>query len=118
MITTINLVSIHHLIELPKEPTNQPNKKNTFFFLVMRTFRIYSLGNFQLYHTAVYTELITVDVKKGNLREINPEVDDPATHSSHSHSFHCPFTVWLCSLHVQGQLYAFLVWVQSFVINS
>ena len=43
MITTISLVSIHHHIV------------THIFFLVMGTFKIYSLSNFLAYNTALYT---------------------------------------------------------------
>lgn len=43
MTTTISLVTTHHLTELH------------IFFLVLGTFRIYSLGNFQIYITVLLT---------------------------------------------------------------
>lgn len=46
MLTTISLVNIHLLIYLQN------------FFLVIRTFRFYSLSNFQIYHTVVSTIVI------------------------------------------------------------
>ena len=43
MITTVNLVSVHHLTELQ------------FFFLVMRTFKIYCLRDFPIHNTVLLT---------------------------------------------------------------
>lgn len=47
MITPISLVNIQDLIKIPK--------KMLFNFLMMRTFRIYSPSNFQIYCTVVLT---------------------------------------------------------------
>ena len=44
MITTINLVNIHHLVRIQKKKKISP---------VMKTIVIYSLSNFQIYHTTV-----------------------------------------------------------------
>ena len=44
MITTISLVNIHHLVRIQKKDIFSP---------VMRTFVIYSLSSFQIYHATV-----------------------------------------------------------------
>lgn len=51
MMTTISIVNIHHLIDAKK-------KEKIIFFLVMRTFGVYSLSNFPIYHTAVLAIVI------------------------------------------------------------
>ena len=48
--TRVSLVDIHRLTQI--------NKRENCFFLVMRTSRVYSLSNFQIYHTAVITIVI------------------------------------------------------------
>ena len=45
MITTISLVNIHHLVRI--------QKKKEIFSPVIRTFVIYSLSSFQIYHATV-----------------------------------------------------------------
>ena len=55
MITTINLVNICYLIQKQGGKTEKKRKK---FLLVMRTFRICSFSNFQIYHTVVLTIVI------------------------------------------------------------
>ena len=44
--TTISLVDIHHFMQVE-------NKRKNYFFLVMRTLRIYSLNSFHISHTTV-----------------------------------------------------------------
>ena len=48
--TRVSLVDIHRLTQI--------NKRENCFFLVMRTSRVYSLSNFQIYHTAGITIVI------------------------------------------------------------
>ena len=48
MIATVSLVNIHHLIKIQKKKQKKKKNKETPFFLLMRTFSIYSLNNFQI----------------------------------------------------------------------
>ena len=55
MMTTVNLVDIHHhLIQIQEkeEKRKKKRKMEVFFPLVVKTFRISSLNSFQIQHTA------------------------------------------------------------------
>ena len=80
MVTKISLVNINH----------QANIKD--FFLVMRSFRIYFLSNFQMYHTAMltcivlYIKYISIQLKKiktkSNLPPLTQEAARPLVAST------------------------------------
>ena len=53
MITAVSLVNIHHHIQ--------------FFFLVMRTFKIYSFSNFQIYGVVLLTVVTMLYIISPNL---------------------------------------------------